>query len=133
MQCFLSLIILQVPLWFSIRFMIIAFYLEVLLSKSSFSWKKKKKLMDDQVVNYPNIITVIIIITHLFIDSKFKLTPIRTSSYNNLFLCKANWDQIYIIPSIETTNNLNLVTIIKKSDNANKWNCQTLIVIRWFM
>lgn len=95
--------------------------------------KKKKKLMDDLVVNYPNIITVIIIITHLFIDSKFKLTPIRTSIYNNLFLCKANWDQIYIIPSIETTNNLNLVTIIKKSDNANKWNCQTLIVIRWFM
>lgn len=92
--------------------------------------KKKKKLMDDLVVNYPNIITVIIIITHLFIDSKFKLTPIRTSIYNNLFLCKANWDQIYIIPSIETTNNLNLVTIIKKSDNANKWNCQTLIVIR---
>ena len=95
--------------------------------------KKKKKLMDDLVVNYPNIITVIIIITHLFIDSKFKLTPIRTSIYNNLFLCKANWDQIYIIPSIETTNNLNLVTIIKKSDNANKWNCQTLIVIRWFI
>ena len=92
--------------------------------------KKKKKLMDDLVVNYPNIITVIIIITHLFIDSKFKLTPIRTSIYNNLFLCKANWDQIYIIPSIETTNNLNLVTIIKKSDNTNKWNCQTLIVIR---
>ena len=95
--------------------------------------KKKKKIMDDLVVNYPNIITVIIIITHLFIDSKFKLTPIRTSIYNNLFLCKANWDQIYIIPSIETTNNLNLVTIIKKSDNTNKWNCQTLIVIRWFM
>ena len=92
--------------------------------------KKKKKLMDDLVVNYPNIITIIIIITHLFIDSKFKLTPIRTSIYNNLFLCKANWDQIYIIPSIETTNNLNLVTIIKKSDNTNKWNCQTLIVIR---
>ena len=100
--------------------MIIVFYLEALLSKSSFSWKNKT------IVNYPNIITIVIIITHLFIDTKFKLSPIKTSIYNNLFLCRANWGQIYIIPPIETTNTLNLVTIIKKSDDANKRNCQNI-------